>query len=88
MDCKWVYKIKTDSEGKSTRFKDRLVCRAFTQIQGEDYDDTFSPVVKMTTLRVVCAIVASLDLEAGQGDADNAYVQSNITKFKIYVRWL
>jgi hypothetical protein len=47
-DCKWVFKIKKKSDG-SKRYKECLIAKRFKQLYGLDYEDTFSPVVKLTT---------------------------------------
>ena len=64
---KWVFKIKTEPDGKR-RFKARLVVQGYSQSKGIDYAEIFSPVVKLTSIRIVLTIVASENFHLEQMD--------------------
>ncbi len=73
MTLKWVYTVKTNSELKS-----RLLARGFKQIQGVDYHETFSPVAKLVTLRIVLSLAAAYDLVLDCMDIKTAFVNAPI----------
>ena len=66
--AKWTYKIKKDTEGNPTRYKARLVAKGFSQKEGIDYNETFAPVTRQTSVRVILAIAAAEDMEIHQLD--------------------
>ena len=61
--CKWVFKKKIDMDGNVHTFKARLVAKGYTQTHGVDYDETFSPVAMLKSIRILIAIAAFYDYE-------------------------
>jgi hypothetical protein len=74
----WVYKAKTDAFGAVSRYKARLVAKGCSQREGVDYTETFSPVIRLASLRVFFSIAAARDLELGGLDIDTAFLYALI----------
>ncbi|KAI5312737.1 hypothetical protein L3X38_041911 [Prunus dulcis] len=81
---KWVYRLKTEENNSKPRFKARLVVKSFSQKKGIDFEDIFSPVVKMSSIYVVFNLAASLNLEIEQLDVKTAFLHGDLEE-EIYV---
>jgi len=84
VSCKWVFSVK-DKDGFVVRFKARLVARGFTQRQGIDYEETYSPVLKYKTLRIILALVAAYGYHLELMDVQTAYLHAEL-KETVYMQ--
>jgi len=81
---KWVFKIKCQTEGMIDKFKARSVVKGFTQIEGVDYEETFSHVVRISSIHLLLVLVAHLDLELIQMDVKTAFLNGGLEE-EIYM---
>jgi hypothetical protein len=72
--CKWAYKVKHNVDGFVSRYKARLVAKGYAQTYGIDYEETYSPVIKMTTIRVIIVMVAAKRWFLHQMDVKNVFL--------------
>ena len=83
--CKYVYKIKTRSNGEIERYKAHLVALGSSQEYGIDYEKTFAPVARLTSVCSLLAIAASKKWELFQMDVKNAFLHGDLTE-EVYMR--
>lgn len=84
VDCKWVYRMKRNADDGCIRYKARLVARGFSQREGIDFTETYSPVVKQTSIRFLLAISTRYNLRIRQLDAVTAFLNGDLSE-EIYM---
>ena len=83
--CRWVFTVPSDNDGVVKKFKARLVIQGFSQRAGVDYDETFAPVARQESLRVLLAIAAEKQMCLRQVDVVSAYQNGNL-KEEIFMK--
>jgi hypothetical protein len=78
--CRWVFTVKQNPDGTVDRLKARLVAKGFTQTYGLDYTETFSPVAKLNSIRIIISLAANLDWPLHQLDVKNAFLHGDLNE--------
>eukprot|EP00963_Diacronema_lutheri_P010611 scaffold1117_cov307-Pavlova_lutheri.AAC.1 len=84
LPCKWVFKVKYDQDGNIQRFKARLVAKGFKQVASIDFGETFAPVAKESTLRLLWTLAAKRDWEVENIDIKTAFLNGDLDE-EIYM---
>ena len=74
VDCKWVYKLKKGFDDIVQNYKEKLVAKGYSQKEGIDFHEIFSPIFRLVSIRVVLALVALLDLELEKLDVKTTFL--------------
>ena len=77
---KWLYKIKHAADGNIEKYKARFVALGFSQIEGVDYDETFAPVARFSSIRAVISVVAEMGWKIHQMDVKTAFLNGLLQK--------
>ena len=78
--CKWIFKKKTDMEGNVITYKARLVDKGYRQSQGIDYDETFSPITMLKSIRILLVIASHYDYEIWKMDVKMDFLNENLSQ--------
>jgi hypothetical protein len=75
---KWVFKKKLNAEGKVEKYKARLVAKGYSQVEGIDFGEIFSPVAKLTSIRFFLSVAAAFDFEIEQMDVKTTFLHGDL----------
>jgi hypothetical protein len=84
IDTKWVFRNKLNEDGQVTRNKARLVCKRYTQVEGIDFEETFSPVARMEAIQLFLAYACSKNIKVYQMDVKSTFLNGEL-KEEVYI---
>jgi hypothetical protein len=84
---KWIYKIKHAADGSVEKYKERFVARGFSQVEGIDYEETFYPVARYTSIHTIIALDASIGWKLHQMDVKTTFLNGEIEE-EVYIEKL
>lgn len=82
--CKWVFRVKENADGSVNKYKARLVAKGFHQVLGFDFNETFSPVIKPVTIRIILTLALTYRWPIQQLDINNAFL-NGILEEEVYM---
>jgi hypothetical protein len=81
---KWVFKKKLNEEGKVEKYKARLVAKGYSQVEGIDFGEIFSPVSKLTSIRFLLSVAAAFDFEVEHMDVKTTFLHGDLEEENLY----
>ena len=85
VSSKWIYKIKHVADGSIEKYKARFVARGFSQKEGIDYEETFSPVSRYTSIRTIMALAPMMKWDLNQMDVKTTFINGMIEE-EVYIK--
>ena len=81
---RWLYKLKNVTDGSIEKYKARFVAQGFSQVEGVDYDETFAPIARYTSIRTIIAIASEMGWRIHQMDVKTAFLNGFIEE-EVYI---
>jgi hypothetical protein len=84
VSSKWLFKIKHVADGSIEKYKERFVSRGFSQKEGIDYEETFTPIARYTSIRTIIALAAKMKWKLHQMDVKTTFLNGVIEE-EVYI---
>ena len=84
--CKWVFKKKVGLDSSVEKYKALLVAKGYSQVEGIDYGEIFSPVAKLTSIRLFLSLAAAYDFEVEQMDVKTTFLHGDLEEIYVTAR--